>query len=211
MAGTVGIGTLTMKSPDIFRGESNHNGKLQIIHTNSITGSYSSLQPGDNLVTAGYPEGVPFGAGLFYDITAKATAPDAVTGGINGSTYANFLIAGILKYDQALQSSQPLPGDVCTDYNKGILVRQGVVNYSYWYGDLGDPRNETTWERYDGIHYGDKLAIDIKTGLPQFIAAGTAASADQIVVGAVIELYREAREWAVYVDIPSVLLSTVTA
>lgn len=113
---------LSLKGNKVYKGDSTHNGMLLKVHENAFTTGYSDLLSPD-----GKNKGeTRFGNGVFYDLARKDNA--LFTG---SPTYQGAFpyFAGILCRQQDIASSYPVYANKNTSFNKGLLVKEGYLNY----------------------------------------------------------------------------------
>lgn len=114
--------SLSMHNDAIWKGTYTHNGMLLKIHENDYTIGYSQLLKADG--TAGAV--VKFGDGVFLDASqnnnkAYAGAP-TVLGAIP-------VFGGIVVREPALASGYPVKNDEVAPFQKGMLCREGFIEY----------------------------------------------------------------------------------
>lgn len=203
MEATAGI-PLSLATPNIWRGTNKSNGQLEFLHTNHVAVSYSSLVISSALqaeLTAASAEGVPFGNGLFYDRNLKATLPGKVYAGIPTAVGAVPKLAGVLAYDAALASMQPVASRGVQAYNKGTIVKRGYLRYK-----SGKAAAAGATIEYDAIDDTTmKFFIENSTGDPVFAAPtavtnGVPVLANCTYAGKIIHLYPEDESVLVELD-----------
>lgn len=114
--------TLSMHNDAIWKGTYTHNGMLLKIHENAYTIGYSAL-----LAPNGQSAGVvKFGNGVFYDAHQKN---NKVYAGAPTVTSAVPVFAGIVAREPAIASGYPVNNDEIASYQKGMLVKEGFVEY----------------------------------------------------------------------------------
>ncbi len=131
MEKTSGI-PLSLTSPNIWKGTNKSNGQLELIHNYHLKVSCSGLTITAALqaeLTAAGKNTVPFGNGVFYDRYIKSTRPNHVYAGIPTAANAVPKLAGIVCYDPAIGSLQPVNNDGITPYNKFTIVKRGFLRY----------------------------------------------------------------------------------
>lgn len=116
--------SLSMHSDSVFKGGVTHNGILKKIHENCFTDGYSMLLKNDG--TAGAT--VKFGNGVFFDASQKN---NRVYKGVPTVLGAIPVFAGIVVREPAIASGYPVNNDEIAPYQKGLLCRQGYVEYKH--------------------------------------------------------------------------------
>lgn len=131
MEATSGI-PFDLSGNNIWRGPNKSNGQLMLLHNYHLKVSYSKLIVTAALqaeLTAAGTNVVPFGNGVFYDRNLKATAPNTVYAGIPVAAGAVPRLAGVITYDAAMDSMQPVNVGGVLPSNKGTIVKRGFVRY----------------------------------------------------------------------------------
>ena len=114
--------SLSMHNDAVYKGTYTHNGTLLKLHENAYTIGYSAL-----LNAAGTAAGVTkFGNGVFLDASQQN---NRVYVGAPTSTGAVPVFAGIMIREPAIASGYPVLNDEVSDYQKGMLVKDGYVIY----------------------------------------------------------------------------------
>jgi hypothetical protein len=123
---------LSLISPNIWRGQNKSNGQLMKLHEYSLAVGYAALVISPKLateLTAMDRNSIPFGNAAWYDDHIRTTMPNKVYGGIPVASGAVPKLAGVIAYDPALASMQPVNADGIMPYNKGKLIKRGFVHY----------------------------------------------------------------------------------
>ena len=116
----------------IWKGQNKSNGQLMLLHNFHLKVSYAKLIITAALqaeLTAAGTRVVPFGNGAFYDRNLKATQPNTLYAGYPTAAGAIPRLAGVLCYDPALDSLQPVDTSGVLPTNKGTIVKRGFVRY----------------------------------------------------------------------------------
>lgn len=181
--------SLSMHNEAIWKGTYTHNGMLLKIHENAYTIGYSAL-----LAPNGQSAGVvKFGDGVFYDAHQKN---NKVYAGAPTVTSAVAQFAGIVVREPAIASGYPVNNDEVAAYQKGMIVKEGFVEYKKALVGTG-----TTAESvFD--------AASVTIGTPMFVSASNgavyfkAAAKDNadVMAGKVISLNPDDKTVTVYVS-----------
>jgi hypothetical protein len=121
-----------LTSPNIWRGQNTSNGQLLKIHEYSLAVGYASLVISPALATeraAANRTAVPFGNGVWFDDSVYTTTPHKLYAGVGAAVTPK--LAGILAYDPAEASMQPVNSDGVMPYNKGKVIKRGFVRMKY--------------------------------------------------------------------------------
>ncbi len=131
MEHTAGL-PLSLVGNNIWRGQNQSNGQLELIHNYHLKVGYSGLSISTALaaeLTAAGLSAVPFGNAVWYDRNLSATEPNKVYAGIPTAVGAVPRLAGVLGYDAGLTSMQPANNAGVMPYNKGQLIKRGFLRY----------------------------------------------------------------------------------
>lgn len=122
----------SLSGNNIWRGANKSNGQLMLLHNNHLKVSYSKMVVTAALqaeLTAAGKNAVPFGNGVFYDRNLKASQPNTVYAGVPTAAGAIPRLAGIICYDAALDSLQPVETGGVLPSNKGEILKRGFVRF----------------------------------------------------------------------------------
>ena len=170
--------TLSMTGDARWKGTATHNGSLLKSHDNSFTTGYSKLTP-----VVGVD--AKFGFGVWYDGDLKNNQVFCAKPS-GGTTVPVF--AGILARQPHIATGYPAQNDTVSEYNKGLLVKDGYVVYKTGYtADVEDLD-------FDDVEVGMLLCINDLNGRFTFAAA---AAVGFTAVGKVIQLNPDDRSWTV--------------
>lgn len=181
--------SLSMHNEAIWKGTYTHNGMLLKIHENAYTIGYSAL-----LAPNGQSAGVvKFGDGVFYDAKQKNNKVYAGAPTVD-SAVAKF--AGIVVREPAIASGYPVNNNEVAAYQKGMLVKEGYVEY----------KNALVDEELTAKSVFDASSVTI--GTPMFVSASngavyfkaTAKDGSDVMVGKVISLNPDDKTVTVYVS-----------
>lgn len=115
---------LSMHTNNVFKGSNTHNGILLKLHENSFTIGYSALLAPDG-VTAGVAK---FGYGVFLNVANKN---NKVYVGKSTEAGAVSAFGGIMVREPALSSGYPVYNDQVSQFQKGMLCRDGFIVYKF--------------------------------------------------------------------------------
>jgi hypothetical protein len=155
--------------PNIWKGGNKSNGQLMRLPDFYLETGYSHLVIGAALqaeLTAAGLDGVPFGNAVFYDRNLRTTEPNKIYAGIPTAVGAKPRLAGVLKYDSALASMQPVNSRGVLAYNKGAIIKRGFLRYKS--GKNGALNAILGYSDIDD--YTMKFFIELATGDPVFAA-----------------------------------------
>lgn len=160
--------TLSMHNKAIWKGTYDDNGMLLKIHENAYTIGYSALLS-PNGSSAGK---VKFGDGVFYDANQKN---NKVYAGAPTVTSAVPVFAGIMVREPAIASGYPAINDEVADFQKGMLCKQGYIEYKKAYcvthashSALGDKKSV-----FDNTQIGWTMMVSASNGAVYFTPAST--------------------------------------
>lgn len=114
--------SLSMHNDAIWKGTYTHNGMLLKIHENDYTIGYSQLLKADG--TAG--ASVKFGDGVFLDASQNNNRAYAGSPTVLGAIP---VFGGIVVREPAIASGYPVKNDEVAPFQKGLLCREGFVEY----------------------------------------------------------------------------------
>jgi hypothetical protein len=182
--------TLSMNGDAIWKGTYTNNGMLLKIHENSYTIGYSALLAPDGTTASK----AKFGNGVFYDASERNNR--VYTGAPTG-TGAVPVFAGIMVREPAIASGYPVLNDEVSDFQKGMLVKDGYVIYKK--GCITGSTTER--ELSDYVHINWCMFVRTATGVVYFGAKSTdKETSTDILVGRVVEVNPDARSVTVNVS-----------
>lgn len=193
--------TLSMHNEAIWKGTFTDNGILKKLHENSFTDGYSALLSPDGQ-SAGV---VKFGNGVFYDAKQKN---NKVYVGAPTVTNAVPKFAGIIAREPAIASGYPALNDEVAGFQKGLLVKEGFIEYkqAYVVGSTPSALPSAKVNVYDDANatIGYVLVVSASNGVVYFAptASDKVANSD-VVVGKLITLNPDDKSVTVYVS-PSI-------
>lgn len=188
--------TLSMHNEAIWKGTYTHNGMLLKLHENAYTIGYSALLSPDG-TSAGK---VKFGDGVFYNGAEKN---NKVYAGAPTASGATPLFAGIVVREPAIASGYPAINDEIADFQKGLLAKEGFVEYKEAYvvatGASALPDDKVNV--YENVTIGYQMLVSATDGVVYFAPTATdkVATAD-VVVGKVVELNPDDKSVTVYIS-----------
>lgn len=187
--------TLSMHSNSVFKGGVTHNGILLKIHENAYTIGYSALRSPDG-TTAG---SVNFGDGVFLDASQKNNhayvgAP-TVTGAVP-------VFGGIVVREPAIASGYPVNNGKVQSFQKGLLCREGYIEYKKGKVVVSSSIVKTNVELFDWVYPNYCMWCDATNGQVYFTPKSTVYenSAD-LLVGRVASINPDDRTITVYVSV----------
>lgn len=188
--------TLSMHNDAIWKGTYTNNGMLLKLHENSYTIGYSNLLTADG---AGAGK-VKFGDGVFYDAHQKN---NKVYAGAPTVTSAVPMFAGIVVREPAIASGYPAINDEVADFQKGLLAKEGFVEYkeAYVVGSSPSARPASKVNVFDNATLGYQMIVSTTDGAVYFAptASDKIANTD-VVVGKIIEVNPDDKSVTVYVS-----------
>lgn len=188
--------TLSMHNGAIWKGTYTNNGMLLKLHENSYTIGYSALLSPDG-ASAGK---VKFGDGVFYDAHQKN---NKVYAGAPTVTSAVPMFAGIVVREPAIASGYPAINDEVADFQKGLLAKEGFVEYkeAYVVGSSPSARPASKVNVFDNATLGYQMIVSTTDGAVYFAptASDKIANTD-VVVGKIIEVNPDDKSVTVYVS-----------
>lgn len=183
--------TLSMHNDAIWKGTYTHNGILLKIHENDYTIGYSAMLSPDG-ATAGV---VKFGNGVFYDATEKdnkvyvgaPTADDAVA-----------VFAGIIAREPGVASGYPVKNDEVASYQKGLLVKEGYLEYKEAYVASEGAVGSKPVNVYDNTVIGNNMYVRATDGVVYF---GTAkVTGTDVLAGKIVSVNPDDKSVTVYIS-----------
>ena len=186
---------LSMHNDAIWKGTYDDNGMLLKLHENAFTIGYSALLSPDG-ESAGK---VKFGNGVFYDAHQKnnkvyAGAPTV------GSAVPVF--AGIMVREAGIASGFPAINDEVADFQKGLLAKEGFIEYKKTYvvgtspSVLGDLKSA-----FDNASIGYAMLVSASNGAVYFAPkASDKVDAKDVVVGKIVAINPQDKTVTAYVS-----------
>lgn len=188
--------TLSMHNGAIWKGTYTNNGMLLKLHENSYTIGYSALLSPDG-ASAGK---VKFGDGVFYDAHQKN---NKVYAGAPTVTSAVPMFAGIVVREPAIASGYPAINDEVADFQKGLLAKEGFVEYKEAYVVASSPsaRPASKVNVFDNATLGYQMIVSTTDGAVYFAPTTSDKIANtDVVVGKIIEVNPDDKSVTVYVS-----------
>lgn len=181
--------TLSMHNEAIWKGTYTHNGMLLKLHENAYTIGYSALLSPDGK-SAGK---VKFGDGVFYDAHQKN---NKVYAGAPTVDSAVPVFAGIVVREPAIASGYPAINDEVAPYQKGMIVKEGYVEYKEAF--VGSGASKVTLFDDVSVTLGTNMYVKTSNGAVYFGSAkGTPTDA---LVGKIVSLNPDDKTVTVYVS-----------
>lgn len=181
--------TLSMHNEAIWKGTYAHNGMLLKLHENAYTIGYSALLSPDGK-SAGK---VKFGDGVFYDAHQKN---NKVYAGAPTVDSAVPVFAGIVVREPAIASGYPAINDEVAPYQKGMIVKEGYVEYKEAF--VGSGASKVTLFDDVSVTLGTNMYVKASNGAVYFGSAkGTPTDA---LVGKIVSLNPDDKTVTVYVS-----------
>lgn len=194
--------TLSMHNEAIWKGTFTDNGILKKLHENSFTEGYSALLS-PNGQSAGK---VGFGDGVFYDAHQK---DNKVYAGAPTVTNAVPKFAGLIAREPAIASGYPAINDEVASFQKGLLIKEGYVEYKHAYvvGSSPSALPSAKVNVLANASLGYVMVVSASNGAVYFAPTDSdkVASAD-VVVGKIISINPDDKSVTVYVS-PSIYLA----
>ena len=182
--------TLSMHNDAIWKGTYTNNGMLLKIHENSYTIGYSALLSPDGTASSK----AKFGNGVFYDASERN---NRVYTGVPTGTGAVPVFAGIMVREPAIASGYPVLNDEVSDFQKGMLVKDGYVIYKK--GFILNTATER--ELCDYVHINWCMFVKTASGAVYFAPKSTdKETATDILAGRVVEVNPDDRSVTVNVS-----------
>ena len=187
--------TLSMHNDAIWKGTYDDNGMLLKLHENAFTIGYSALLSPDG-ESAGK---VKFGNGVFYDAHQKnnkvyAGAPTV------GSAVPVF--AGIMVREAGIASGYPAINDEVADFQKGMLAKEGFIEYKKTHVVGSSPSALGNLTRtFDNASIGYAMLVSASNGAVYFApkASDKVAETD-VVVGKIVAINPQDKTVTAYVS-----------
>ena len=181
--------TLSMHNEAIWKGTYTHNGMLLKLHENAYTIGYSALLSPDG-ASAGK---VKFGDGVFYDAHQKN---NKVYAGAPTVASAVPVFAGIVVREPAIASGYPAINDEVAPYQKGMIVKEGYVEYKEAF--VGSGSSKVTLFDDASVTLGTKMYVKASNGAVYF---GSAKGVEtDALVGKIVSLNPDDKTVTVYVS-----------
>lgn len=186
---------LSMHNDAIWKGTYNDNGMLLKLHENAFTIGYSALLSPDGK-SAGK---VKFGNGVFYDAHRKN---NKVYAGAPTIASAVPVFAGIMVREAGIASGFPAINDEVADFQKGMLAKEGFIEYKKTYvvgstpSTLGDLKST-----FDNASIGYTMLVSSSNGAVYFApkASDKVAETD-VVVGKIVAINPQDKTVTAYVS-----------
>lgn len=181
--------SLSMHNEAIWKGTYTHNGMLLKIHENAYTIGYSALLSPDG-TGAGI---VKFGDGVFYDAHQKN---NKVYAGAPTVTSAVPVFAGIVVREPAIASGYPVKNDEVAPYQKGMIVKEGYVEYKEAF--VGSGASKVTLFDDANVTLGTNMYVKASNGAVYFGSAKGATT--DALVGKIVSLNPDDKTVTVYIS-----------
>lgn len=188
--------TLSMHNGAIWKGTYTNNGMLLKLHENSYTIGYSALLSPDG-ASAGK---VKFGDGVFYDARQKN---NKVYAGAPTVKNAVPKFAGIVVREAGIASGYPAINDEVADFQKGLLAKEGYIEYKEAYvvttdshAALGDKKSV-----FDNVDLGYVLMVSAGNGAVYFAQTSSdKVSASDVLAGKIASMNPDDKTVTVYIS-----------
>lgn len=188
--------TLSMHNKAIWKGTFDDNGMLLKIHENAYTIGYSALLSPDG-TSAGK---VKFGDGVFYDAHQKN---NKVYVGAPTVASAVPVFAGIMVREPGIASGYPAINDEVADFQKGMLCKEGYVEYkkAFVVGSSPSALPSEKSSTFDNATIGYAMIVSASDGAVYF-APTTSDKVDNgdVVAGKVVDINPDDKTVTVYVS-----------
>lgn len=188
--------TLSMHNKAIWKGTFDDNGMLLKIHENAYTIGYSALLSPDG-TSAGK---VKFGDGVFYDAHQKN---NKVYVGAPTVTSAVPVFAGIMVREPGIASGYPAINDEVADFQKGMLCKEGYVEYkkAFVVGSSPSALPSEKSSTFDNATIGYAMIVSASDGAVYFApTTSDKVDNDDVVAGKVIAINPDDKTVTVYVS-----------
>lgn len=188
--------TLSMHNQAIWKGTYTNNGMLLKLHENAYTIGYSALLSPDGN-SAGV---VKFGDGVFYDAKQKN---NKVYAGQPTVTDAIPVFAGIVVREPSIASGYPATNDEVASFQKGLLAKEGFIEYKEAFVVGKTPRALPTSKVsvFDNATLGYQMVVSASNGAIYFApTASDKVDTKDVVVGKIIEVNPDDKSVTVYVS-----------
>ena len=184
-----------MHNDAIWKGTYDDNGMLLKLHENAFTIGYSALLSPDG-ESAGK---VKFGNGVFYDAHQKN---NKVYAGAPTVASAVPVFAGIMVREAGIASGYPAINDEVADFQKGMLAKEGFIEYKKTYvvgtspSALGNLKST-----FDNASIGYAMLVSSSNGAVYFApkASDKVAETD-VVVGKIVAINPQDKTVTAYVS-----------
>ncbi len=193
---------LSMHNGAIWKGTFTDNGILKKIHENSFTIGYSALLSPDGQ-SAGK---VLFGDGVFYDAHQKN---NKVYAGAPTVSNAVPMFAGIVAREPAIASGYPAINNEVASFQKGMLVKEGYVEYKHAYVVASSPSAlpSAKVNVLENATLGYVMVVSASNGAVYFApTASDLVDNDDVVVGKIVTINPDDKSVTVYIS-PSIYLA----
>lgn len=188
--------TLSMHNKAIWKGTFDDNGMLLKIHENAYTIGYSALLSPDG-TSAGK---VKFGDGVFYDAHQKN---NKVYVGAPTVASAVPVFAGIMVREPGIASGYPAINDEVADFQKGMLCKEGYVEYkkAFVVGSSPSALPAEKSSTFDNTSIGYAMVVSANNGAVYFApTTSDKVDNDDVVAGKVIAINPDDKTVTVYVS-----------
>ena len=188
--------TLSMHNGAIWKGTYTNNGMLLKLHENSYTIGYSALLSPDG-TSAGK---VKFGDGVFYDAHQKN---NKVYAGAPTVASAVPKFAGIVVREPGIASGYPAINDEVADFQKGILAKEGYIEYkeAYVVTTTSHSALGTKKSVFDNADLSYVLMVSASNGAVYFAQTSSdKVSASDVLVGKIVGMNPDDKTVTVFVS-----------
>jgi hypothetical protein len=188
--------TLSMHNKAIWKGTFDDNGMLLKIHENAYTIGYSALLSPDG-TSAGK---VKFGDGVFYDARQKN---NKVYVGAPTVSSAVPVFAGIMVREPGIASGYPAINDEVADFQKGMLCKEGYVEYkkAFVVGSSPSALPSEKSSTFDNTTIGYAMIVSASDGAVYFApTTSDKVDNDDVVAGKVVAINPDDKTVTVYVS-----------
>ena len=187
--------TLSMNGEAIWKGTYDDNGMLKKLHENCFTIGYSALLSPDG-ESAGK---VKFGNGVFYDAHQKN---NKVYAGAPTVTSAVPVFAGLMVREAGIASSYPAINNEVADFQKGLLCKEGYIEYkkAYVVGSKPTARGDLK-SVIDNAQIGYSILVSASDGAAYFAPTASDKVAEtDVAIGKVVSLNPDDKSVTVYIS-----------
>lgn len=188
--------TLSMHNKAIWKGTFDDNGMLLKIHENAYTIGYSALLSPDG-TSAGK---VKFGDGVFYDAHQKN---NKIYVGAPTVASAVPVFAGIMVREPGIASGYPAINDEVADFQKGMLCKEGYVEYkkAFVVGSSPSALPSEKSSTFDNATIGYAMVVSASDGAVYFApTTSDKVDNDDVVAGKVVAINPDDKTVTVYVS-----------
>ena len=185
-----------MHNKAIWKGTFDDNGMLLKIHENAYTIGYSALLSPDG-TSAGK---VKFGDGVFYDAHQKN---NKVYVGVPTVASAVPVFAGIMVREPGIASGYPAINDEVADFQKGMLCKEGYVEYkkAFVVGSSPSALPSEKSSTFDNTTIGYAMIVSASDGAVYFApTTSDKVDNDDVVAGKVVAINPDDKTVTVYVS-----------